>query len=80
MPRRGKQSDLEILFELLFDIGRVLVEAILSIFRGMFGLFNSNKTNFNIDWDEEVRKNLPLIHQVKVTTNTSISNRVNLRF
>ncbi len=58
MPRRRKQSDLEILFELLFDIGRVLVDAILSIFRGMFGLFNSNKTNFNIDWDEEVRKNL----------------------
>ena len=55
MPRRRKQSDLGILFELLFDIGRVLAEATLAIFRGMFGLFNSNKTNFNIDWDE-VRK------------------------
>lgn len=57
MPRRKKQSDLEILIEFLLDIGEFIGKAIFFIFKGIFSLLNSNKRGFAVDWDEEVRKN-----------------------
>ena len=57
MPRRKKQSDLEILIEFLLDIGGFIGKAIFFIFKGIFSLLNSNKRGFAVDWDEEVRKN-----------------------
>ena len=50
MPRRRKQSDLEILFELLFDVITVLAEALFFIAKGFFRLFNFKKDSPPVRW------------------------------
>ena len=57
MPRRKKKSDLEILFELLFDIIQVLAEALSFIVKGFFKLFNFGKSSPPIRWQGEAGNN-----------------------
>ena len=57
MPRRRKQSDFEILIEVLLDVGWFIGKVFLFIFKGIFSLLNFGKSGFKIHLDEGVRKN-----------------------
>ena len=57
MPRRRKQSDFEILIEVLLDVGWFIGKVFIFIFKGIFSLLNFGKSGFKIHLDEGVRKN-----------------------
>ena len=57
MPRRREQSDLEVLFWLLFNVFKVLVGPILYVIIRFFNLLNFKKSSPPIRWHGEARYN-----------------------
>lgn len=56
MPRRRKQSEFEILIEVLLDVGWFIGKVFIFIFKGIFSLLNFGKNGFKTDLDEGGRK------------------------